>query len=152
MSWWDSGAEVLGDGPADQFTAAWRRVLGGRGSRGQGLPMLDELLAAFAASLAGADLEPPCARLVLQRDGVEPLVFECRVGGPEDLQEAFAGVLPAIVQDYRSTLGRAPTPNELAKTMQFVVSQSPEDYLADGAGALSWKTSRLRGEPPADPV
>jgi hypothetical protein len=152
MSWWDSGAEVLGDGPADQIKAAWRRVLGGREARGQGLPSLAELLSAYAASLAGADLDPPCQRLVLHREGSEALVYAGRDGGPEDLRDAFAGVLPAIVEDYRVTLGRAPTPNELAKTLQFVVSPSPEGYLADGAGALCWKTSRLRAEPVASPA
>ena len=147
MSWWDDGAEVLGDLPADKLTAAWRRVLLPRRDAGAGLPALPEVLAAFAASLRTADVAPPFEQLVLHRDPGPSLAFKGDEDAPGDLRAAFDQAVAAVARDYRSAFDRAPTPMELAKALEFVVRPAPEEYFSDPAETLDRGSWWLRAEP-----
>jgi hypothetical protein len=74
-------------------------------------------------------------------------VFEGGEDAPSDLCATFDQAVAAIVTDYRSALERAPTPMELAKTLDFVVRPVPAQYFRDAAEALGGDSWRLRAEP-----
>lgn len=146
MSWWDDETEVLGDSPANKLTAAWRRVLMPRKAAGSGPPGVHEALAAYAASLRGAALEPPLQRLVLQQQGGPAVAFTGQDPAPADLRASFDEAATGIARDYREAFDRAPTPMEMAKALDFVVRPTPDDFFHDAATALGQRWS-LRAEP-----
>lgn len=151
MAWWDEGNHVLGDEPANAITAAWRRVLVPRGAAGLGPPTLADTLAAYAAGVRAADVVPPLGRFVLHRDPEPPLRFSGHEDAPPDLRAAFAEAATAVARAYRGSFDRAPTPMELALTLDFVVRPAPEDFFRDAA-TLAGRRWRLSAEAaPATP-
>lgn len=146
MSWWDDETEVLGDSPANKLTAAWRRVLMPRKAAGTAPPRVHEALAAYAASLRGADLAPPLERLVLQQQGGPSTAFTGQDAALPDLRASFDQAVAGITRDYREAFNRAPTPMEMAKALDFVVRPTPDDFFGDATAALGTRWS-LRAEP-----
>jgi hypothetical protein len=149
MSWWDDGPDVLGDGPANQITAAWRRVLLPRDAAGLGSPTLHEALAAYAASLRAAAGLAPFGRLVLQRSSGPALSYTGHEPAPPDLRATFDRAIQEITRDYRNAFDRVPSPMELVKMLAFVVRPVPAEFFSDAAQALSGEWS-LRAEPAGD--
>ncbi|MFO0758906.1 MAG: hypothetical protein U0359_20605 [Byssovorax sp.] len=152
MSWWDDGTEILGDGPANQITAAWRRVFLPRGASGLPNPTVREALAAWAASLRSAPVAPAFARLLLQRDGAPELVFTGLDDAPADLRASFDQAMIDITAEYRQAFARPPTPMELTKTLSFVVRPNAADFFLDAAEILGRGSLRLRAEPVPGPA
>jgi hypothetical protein len=142
MSWWDDGDDVLGDRPADKLKAAWRTVLARRAERDEGPPTTDVALASFAAALRAAGLDPPFTRLVLWR-GRERLRDFDGSGADPELERAFAAAFTPIAADYQRQVERGPRPSELIKTLDFILTPEPANYLADAAPD-DWETLRLR--------
>jgi hypothetical protein len=145
MSWWDSGQDVLGDGPADLLTGGWRTMYTRRTERGEGLPTMKELLDSFVAAVRAANVtDPPLTRIVMWRareclgafEGSTPVA---------DVQDAFASVLGAIARDYQRQVSRPPRPSELAKTLAFIVRPSPDSYVSDPPPE-GWTGVRLQAE------
>jgi hypothetical protein len=145
MSWWDSGQDVLGDGPADLLTSGWRTLHARRTERGEGLPTTAEMLQSFVAAVRAANLtDPPLTRIVMWRarerlgefDGSTPVA---------DITDAFTSVLESIARDYQRQVDRPPRPSELAKTLAFIVRPSPGSYVSD-APAEGWTGVRLQAE------
>ena len=142
MSWWDDGDEILGDSPADQLREAWRGVLASRAERNQPQPGFAEALDAYASALLASELQPSFSRIVAW-DGAEPMrTFDGRTAD-HALASAFRPALDSIEQKYRERFDRPPTPAELVKTLEFVLSFRPEDYLGD-ASTIDWSRLRLR--------
>jgi hypothetical protein len=142
MSWWDDGDDILGDGPADAITAAWRTVLARREQDGQPPPATAEALESFAAALRRTQLAPPFGSMVLWRDRDRVSEFSGS-GGVDELTAAFAEAMQKIARDYQRRFERPPRPSEIIKTLDFVLRPSPETYLSDGRRD-EWQHLRLR--------
>jgi len=147
MSWWDDGPDVLGDGPADNLKAAWRRILAERGHAGTAKPALSDALRSYATALRSASLKPALIQLELRRDGQPTQTFTGAEDAPQDLVAPFVEALQAIVQDYERTLERPPSPNEAAKTFEFIVSVEPSTYFSEPLGREFWHGLRIRALP-----
>jgi hypothetical protein len=160
MSWWDSGREILGDGPADQITAAFRRVLVPRARELHAPPTVADLLAAFAACMRHAPvapgepalLAPALRRLVLRRAPAPALIFPGTDPAPADLLVSFEQALREIARQYQSAFARPPTPMELAKTLAFVVRPDPADLLADADAVLGKARFDVHADPEPVPA
>ena len=144
MSWWDDGADVLGDGPADTLKAAWRTLLARREEQGLERPPTAEALESFAAALRGAPVEPAFQRLVLRRGRVRGSEFAGTNGTP-DLTESFTQAISKMASEYREAHRRPPRPSEMAKTLEFILTPSPDTYLSDGRSE-DWARLQLRAE------
>lgn len=142
MSWWDDGDDVLGDGPADAITAAWRTLLARRAQDGRPRPSTSEALESFGAALRRTEVAPPFGTIVLWRDRERVGEF-AGSGGVDELTEAFAETMQKILQQYQQRFERPPRPSEIIKTLDFILRPSPETYLSD-ANRGEWKHMRLR--------
>ena len=140
MSWWDDGDDVLGDGPADRLTAAWRVVLGARARRKHAKPTLAEALEAFAFALRSADLKQVSRGIVLRKGDDEVAIFKGTPDAP-DLTKAFSDAFVRIAQEYQQRFDRAPRSSELVKTLEFVIGYETESFLSD---ASAWPMQDLR--------
>ena len=144
MSWWDDGDDVLGDGPADALKATWRTLLARREQQGNARPSTADTLESFAAALRRASVSPSFERVILWRGGERGPEFTGTSGNPE-LATAFSEAIARIVKDYQETHGRAPRPSELVKTLEFILTPTPDTYLSDGSSE-DWTRVRLRVE------
>jgi hypothetical protein len=147
MSWWDDGSNVLGDGPADELKAAWRRILSERGNTGIPKPTLSEALYAYASALRSTPLQSPLKQLELHCDGQPTQIFTGLDDAPKDLIILFAEALKVIVQDYELSLQRPPSPNETAKTFEFIVSADPDIYISEPLSPATWRNFCLKAIP-----
>lgn len=150
MSWWDDGPDVLGDGPADLLRAAWRRILAQRGERALPKPSLDEALRAYASAMRSAPLRPALRQLELRRKGSTPQVFIGDGFAAADLVAPMTQALQAMGKGYLQALERPLTPNEAAKTFEFVVSADPGAYLSEPIDDAFWGAVLLRALPAGD--
>jgi hypothetical protein len=142
MSWWDDGGDMLGDGPADRLTEAWRAILGARKRGRRAKPTMAETLEAFASAMRSAALEPASRGIALHKGDRQVAVFQGASAQPE-LSAPFAAAIERIEQEYRQRFNRPPRPSELLKAMEFVLGYETQTYLSD-ASAWPMKDVHLR--------
>jgi hypothetical protein len=140
MSWWDDDNDVLGDGPADRLSEAWRAILGARARTHLAKPTLVETLDAFASALRSVSLESPSHGIALQKGQEELRVFHGATEG-SDLTKSFGEAIARIAEEYRQRFDRSPRPSELIKTLEFVIGYQTDIYLSD---ANVWPMRELR--------
>jgi hypothetical protein len=140
VSWWDDDGDMLGDGPADRVTEAWRVILGARKRARQRKPTMAEALEAFASAMRSSKLEPAARGILLQKDGQQAGRFEGASAAP-DLAAPFAAAIEQIAQEYRQRFNRPPRPSELVKAMEFVLNYETRTYLSD---ARAWPMRQVR--------
>lgn len=142
MSWWDDGGDILGDGPADRLTEAWRVILGARKRARQAKPTMAQTLEAFASAMRSSALEPASCGIAVRKGDQEVGVYH-GTSAAADLSEPFAAAIAKISQEYQQRFDRTPRPSELVKTMEFVLGYDTKMYLSD-ANAWPMKHVHLR--------
>jgi len=142
MSWWDDGGDMLGDGPADRLTEAWRVILGARKRARHAKPTMAETLEAFASAMRSSTLESASRGIALHKGKQEVGIFE-GASAAADLSEPFAAAIERISQEYQQRFNRPPRPSELVKAMEFVLGYETKTYLSD-ASAWPMKDVHLR--------
>lgn len=132
MSWWDSGDDVIGDGPADALTGALVSVARDRERRGQSKPTLEELLAAFAGALRKIDggARYDFARLAARPESAAAITATGERPA-DDLLAALSDAFDRIIVEYQRRFNRPPRLNELLLTLSFVLGDEPGDYLSN---------------------
>jgi hypothetical protein len=144
MSWWDDEEDVLGDGPADVLKGAWRTLLARREQLGLERPSTAEAMESFAASLRRGPVSPAFRRLVFWRGGQRGPEFSGTHSTPE-LTAAFTEAISKMANEYQEAHGRLPRPSEMTKTLEFILTPTPDTYLSDG-NAEDWTRLQLRAE------
>jgi hypothetical protein len=134
MGYWNHRHLVLGDAPADRWTAAWRQILADRRQSGQPLPTVQDGLASLAAALRGGTMWPKTAAVVVA-GGAAPVAFE--PSAVPTLAAEWASAVCDLVDIYVRDVGRPPTAHEALAMFEFVVRPEPGAFFADGASVLS---------------
>jgi hypothetical protein len=140
MSWWNDGDDMVGDGPADRLTEAWRVILGARRRARRRKPTLAQTLEAFAAAMRSAELERPSRGIAVRKGSQEAGVFE-GASAEADLSEPFSAAIARISQEYQQRFKRPPRPSELVKAMAFVLGYETGTYLSD---ASAWPMAEVQ--------
>ena len=134
MSWWNDGDDMVGDGPADRLTEAWRVILGARKRARRRKPTMAQALDAFASAMRSAALESASRGIAVRKGEQEADVLDGS-SAAADLTEPFAAAIERISQEYRQRFDRPPRPSELVKALEFVLGYDTKMYVSD---AKNW--------------
>ena len=132
MSWWDDDGDMLGDGPADRLTEAWRAILGTRERARQPRPTMADALEAFASAMRSVPLAPASRGIALHKGNQQVGIFEGASAGA-DLSESFAAAIERISQEYQERFNRPARPSEVVKAMEFVLGYETGTFLSDAS-------------------
>jgi hypothetical protein len=138
MGWWESGEDILGDGPADTVGEILDEMAGQNEREKGRKPTLQELLDALATALSR---RPPAFLCDAPTSGTVALTAVLEESG-EMLQSQEEAGEPALVEPWRraleeialeyeeSEMVRKPRLSEVLATFCFVMNGSPGRYLA----------------------
>lgn len=135
MGYWNHRDLVLGDAPADCWTAAWRRV----NATHQQAPTLHAGLVALAEALRQNDIWPRAGAVVARVDGA-PTVSEGPVRS-SPLEAEWSRAIREIDALYIRDIGRPVTGHEVVATFDFVVRPDPTSFFSDGSMLSSGRWS-----------
>jgi hypothetical protein len=136
MSWWKSGDDLLGDGPADLFDEGLEEFVSK-----QGKPDWRTLLDSLDAAL---DL----GRLRATFGGGAPEMKSDAANAAGPLADALRGIIHQIVEHYRERREREPTPSELVSTARFCLRARPERFIGSPGGVPVLEDLVLENPPP----